>query len=84
MKLCDRCSVPGCCLDYLGKACENARRQTCPNVRPNRAEILTNMDIDELTTRLVPMVMELCEDGVPSPELTKMWLLGEPGEGEEW
>ena len=34
MKLCDRCTVSGCCLNYLGKACEHARQETCPEVQP--------------------------------------------------
>lgn len=32
MKVCDRCKVPGCLLDYGGKACRNARKQECPDV----------------------------------------------------
>lgn len=31
MKVCDRCRVPGCLLDYGGKACRNARKQECHN-----------------------------------------------------
>lgn len=38
MKLCDRCRVPGCLLDYGGKACKNARKQNCPDV------VFTNAD----------------------------------------
>ena len=30
MKLCDRCRVAGCLLNYGGKACKNARKQNCP------------------------------------------------------
>lgn len=29
MKLCDRCRVSGCLLTYGGKACREARKQTC-------------------------------------------------------
>lgn len=32
MKLCDRCRVPGCLLDYGGKACQEARKKYCPDV----------------------------------------------------
>lgn len=83
MKLCDRCRVPGCCLNYLGKACANARKEHCPEVNPNRAEIISNMDIDEMARSLLPMFEELCEDGVPAPDYMKGWLAGEPEEGEE-
>lgn len=38
MKLCDRCPVPGCCLDYLGKACEHARKEIDPTLVPTNAE----------------------------------------------
>ena len=38
MKVCDRCRVPGCLLDYGGKACRNARKQECPDV------VFTNAD----------------------------------------
>lgn len=74
MKLCDRCCVPGCCLNYLGKACASARKEYCPDVEPNRAEIISNMSLDEMATQLIPMFEELCEDGVPSPEAVRDWL----------
>lgn len=84
MKMCDRCRVPGCCLTYLGKACENARKEHCPEVQPNRAEIITNMDMNELATELIPMIEELCEDGVPSVEYMRHWLASPAGGDEEW
>lgn len=80
MKLCDRCQVPGCLLNYLGKACENARKKECPDVQPNRAEIISDMSLDEMATQLVPMFEELFEDGIPSPEYMRMWLEGSPEE----
>ena len=54
MKLCDRC--PGslsCSLSYLGQACKKRRQQSCPEVVPNNAEILTNMDLDALANALL-------------------------------
>lgn len=74
MKLCDRCRVPGCLLNYLGTACENARKEICPDVQPNRAEIIASMSLDEMAAQLVPMFEELFEDGVPSPDYMKFWL----------
>lgn len=40
----------------------------------NRFELLKNMTIEEMARELIPMVMELCEDGVPSEELVFGWL----------
>ena len=77
MKLCDRCLVSGCCLDYLGKACQSARKKTCPDVRPNRAELIANMSLDQMAEELIPMFEELCEDGIPSPEYMRCWLMEE-------
>jgi hypothetical protein len=52
-------------------------------VQPNRAEIISNMSIDEMARHLLPMFEELCEDGIPAPDYMKGWLAGEPEEGEE-
>lgn len=76
MKLCDRCRVPGCCLNYLDKACENARKEFCPDIVLNRAELISNMSLSEMVHDLLPMFEELCEDGIPSPEYMEMWLKG--------
>ncbi len=48
MKLCDRCRVPGCCLNYLGPACANARQEHCPDVQLNNAEAMASMEMDKL------------------------------------
>lgn len=74
MKLCDRCRVPGCLLDYLGPSCFKARKRECPDVQPNRAEIISNMSLDEMAQQLLPMFEELCEDGIPGPDYMKFWL----------
>jgi len=58
MKLCDRCRVSGCCLDYLGKACANARSQECPDIQPNNAELIHNMRLDELAVFLTTWAQE--------------------------
>lgn len=72
MKLCDRCRVPGCCLGYLGIACDTAREKWCPEVQPNNAEIITNMGIEELADFLMNVSMGLLIDnGVMN---VKMWL----------
>lgn len=83
MKLCDRCPVSGCLLDYLGVACQNARKKECPNIQPNRAELIANMTVDEMATDMVGAILyDLCEDGVPSKERIKEWLEGTPAEDE--
>lgn len=83
MKLCDRCRVPGCYLNYLGAACKNARQEHCPDVQPNRAELISNMSLNEMAERIIPVFEELCEDGIPAPEYMRSWLAGSPEEGEE-
>lgn len=45
MKLCDRCRVAGCLLNYGGKACKNARKQNCPDVVFTNADRVREMNI---------------------------------------
>lgn len=81
MKLCDRCQVSGCCLDYLGTACANARARECPDVQANNAELIHNMDLDELAAFLaawavVPKAWKRDFGGV------RRWLTDEPTKKE--
>lgn len=62
MKLCDRCEVSGCLLNYLGTACSSAREEECPEVQPNNAEIITNMEYDELAAFLLNVSQGLLSD----------------------
>lgn len=82
MKLCDRCYVPGCCLNYLGTACKAARKEHCPDVRPNRAELLCNCESDEMAAILAAMTKEFCAtlNHAPSAEDIADWLIEEPSE----
>ena len=48
MKLCDRCRVPGCLLDYGGKACQEARKKHCPDVVFTHADKIREMDDEAL------------------------------------
>ena len=48
MKMCDRCRVPGCLLNYNGKACANARKEYCPDVVYTNADRLREMTDEEL------------------------------------
>lgn len=41
MKVCDRCRVSGCLLNYGGKACREARKRECPDVVFTRKEART-------------------------------------------
>lgn len=45
----------------------------------SRFEIIKNMTVEEMAKELIPMVVELCEDGVPSEELILSWLSNAPG-----
>ena len=55
MKLCYRCRVPGCLLNYGGKACQEARKQECPDVVFTNADKLREMDDEELAKELYGM-----------------------------
>lgn len=81
MKLCDRCKVSGCCLNYLGKACANARSEVCPEVRANNAELIHNMTLDELAVFLSTWAQE---PKVWMQEFGEVrgWLTDEPEEGQ--
>lgn len=48
MKLCDRCRVSGCLLNYGGKACQDARKRECPDVVFTRADKIREMSDEEL------------------------------------
>lgn len=52
MSMCDRCRVSGCLLDYNGKACENARKEDCPEVIYTNADRLEEMTIEQMTVFL--------------------------------
>lgn len=76
MKLCERCPhAVGCGCDYLGTACSLLRKRTCPDVVTNNAEAFAAMDANTLATELLSMVCELFEEGVPSREEVRDWLL---------
>lgn len=81
MKLCDRCTVSGCCLNYLGKACEHARQETCPEVQPNNAEhvsdLLDNADISAMAHILAQVVFNAtldCRPGTTVVSKLESWL----------
>lgn len=49
----------------------------------SRFEVIKNMTLEEMVKDLLPMVLDLCEDGVPSPELIHEWLSGTPDIDDE-
>lgn len=57
MKLCDRCRVPGCLLDYGGKACQEARKKYCPDVVFTHADKIREMDDEALALSSCARVM---------------------------
>lgn len=83
-KLCNRCPhAAGCHLSYLQEECRQLRMEKTPDIRPNRAEIIANMDIDQMAKRMMDAILyELCEDGVPGKDQIKHWLSGVPEEDE--
>lgn len=60
-KLCKRCpQAPDCHLDYLQEECRQLRKENCPDIRPNRAEIIAAMTLDEMATKLVMPSFTTC------------------------
>lgn len=55
MKMCDRCSVPGCALIPGGKACQCARKRVCPEVVKNEGDRIHDMNNEELAILLAKM-----------------------------
>lgn len=44
----------------------------------SRFEVIKNMSQEEMASQLLPMVLTLCEEGVPCKELVEMWLAEKP------
>lgn len=53
MKICDRCRVSGCCLNYLGEACKRARKRECPDVVFTEGDRIRDMRNEELAGFMV-------------------------------
>lgn len=68
MKLCDRCLVSGCCLNYLGDACKRARKRECPDIVYTVADSIRDMKDEELSQLLC----------------VTRWKVGEESECLEW
>lgn len=73
-KLCDRCPVSGCLLDYLGKACCRVREKECPDIQPNNAEKISVMDVDSMATAIIK---GLHIDDSGAKEEVRKWLTAE-------
>ena len=53
MKLCDRCRISGCCLNYLGDACKRVRERECPDVVFTNGDRIRSMSDEELAKEFV-------------------------------
>lgn len=74
--VCNRCPAwAHCALNPGGKACLRHAAEHDFDARPTRYDQIVGMSVDEMARDLVPMIEELCEDGVPCPEYIKSWLL---------
>ena len=49
----------------------------------SRFEVIKNMTLQEMAKDLLPMVLDLCEDGVPTQELVSEWLSSAPDVTDE-
>lgn len=76
MTLCNRCRISGCCLNYLGEACKNIRKRECPDIVFNRADYIRSMSDEEMARKLIDIIYDLCENGVPSYDFVLKWLKG--------
>lgn len=59
MKLCNRCPVTGCLLNYLGPACVAARNKVDPECVPNRGDLMRDADNAEMANILLQA--DFCE-----------------------
>lgn len=87
MLLCDRCKVPLCAIpNVLGPECAQARRKHCPDIQPNRGELLSQLaEIDgKAHSALCAVVADFPKDPRHVPTVREMadWLDGEPQRGE--
>ena len=49
----------------------------------SRFEVIKNMTLQEMAKDLLPMVLDLCEDGVPTQELVYEWMSSAPDVTDE-
>lgn len=49
----------------------------------SRFDVIKNMTLQEMAKDLLPMVLDLCEDGVPTQELVSEWLSSAPEVADE-
>ena len=56
MRLCDRCRVSGCYLNYLGDLCKQAREEQCPDIIYSNADRIRDMTDEELLDFLKKLV----------------------------
>ncbi len=75
MKVCDRCRVSGCLLDYGGEACRNARRRECPDVVFTRIDEIREMEAKGMAGAILQAVADTCDDGKVWERDLVEWLL---------
>lgn len=80
MKLCDRCRVSGCLLNYLGTPCRNARHDLCPDVLYTNADAIREMDDRDMAEFLAQNWGEPGEEWEHDMDEVLEWLR-EPVEG---
>ena len=49
----------------------------------SRFEVIKNMTLEEMTTQLLPLICELCENGIPCKEAVQAWLESMPEEEQD-
>lgn len=71
MKLCDRCRVSGCCLNYIGEACKRARKRECPDVVYTNGDKMRDKSNEELAVYFSDMAWSVPSD---DPAVWLEWL----------
>lgn len=49
----------------------------------SRFEIIKNMTLEEMSAQLIPLICELCKDGIPCTEAVQGWLESMPEEEQD-
>ena len=72
MKLCDRCRVSGCCLNYLGEACQRARERECPDVVYTNGDVIRDADDKTLAILITVATHGTQPDKIHSEDLEEL------------
>lgn len=80
---CYNCPVKGCTAEYRGSRCTHLRELAGVDFDPKtRGDVIRSMSDEAMSKDLINMIMDLCEDGIPSEEYALDWFRKPVEEGE--